>query len=135
MQLNNHTFYVFVNLHNHIYKLSQDLAARNILVGDKETCKVTDFSLLQEIPKDDSIHQMQTNVPCPVRWMPPESLSQRKFSTASDVWSFGVLQWEMFNPKKTPYGSFSNMEVAMKVREREGGGGGGRELVTLYKFI
>jgi serine/threonine protein kinase len=84
-------------------------------VGDNETCKVADFGLLREIPKDDSIYQMHTNVPCPVRWMPPESISQRKFSTASDVWSFGVLQWEMFNPKKTPYGSFGNMEVAMKV--------------------
>lgn len=93
----------------------QDLAARNILVGDNETCKVADFGLLREIPKDDSIYQMHTNVPCPVRWMPPESISQRKFSMASDVWSFGVLQWEMFNPKKMPYGSFGNMEVAMKV--------------------
>ena len=98
------------------YKLPQDLAARNILVGDNETCKVADFGLLREIPKDDSIYQMHTNVPCPVRWMPPESISQRKFSTASDVWSFGVLQWEMFNPKKLPYGNSSNMDVAMKVR-------------------
>ncbi len=97
------------------YQLTQDLAGRNILVSDNETCKVADFGLLREIPKDDSIYQMHTNVPCPVRWMPPESISQRKFSTASDVWSFGVLQWEMFNPKKMPYGSFGNMEVAMKV--------------------
>ena len=106
----------FINFHTTFYKPSQDLAARNILVGDNETCKVADFGLLREIPKDDSIYQMHTNVPCPVRWMPPESISQRKFSTASDVWSFGVLQWEMFNPKKMPYGSAGNMEVAMKVR-------------------
>ena len=94
------------------------MAARNILVGENETCKVADFGLLRELPKDDSIYQMQTNVPCPVRWMPPESISQRKFSTASDVWSFGVLQWEMFNPKKTPYSTFGNMEVAMKVTKK-----------------
>ena len=111
------TLYCFVNLCTTLNSVNcwQDLAARNILVGDNETCKVADFGLLREIPKDDSIYQMHTNVPCPVRWMPPESISQRKFSTASDVWSFGVLQWEMFNPKKLPYGTFGNMEVAMKV--------------------
>lgn len=84
-------------------------------MADNETCKVADFGLLREIPKDNTIYMMHTNVPCPIRWMAPESISQRKFSTASDVWSFGVLQWEMFNPKKMPYGSFSNMEIAMKV--------------------
>lgn len=95
--------------------LVQDLAARNVLVGENETCKVSDFGLLRELPKDDSIYHMQTNVPCPVRWMPPESISDREFSPASDVWSFGVLQWEMFYPNKTPYEGLGNMEVAMKV--------------------
>jgi len=93
----------------------RDLAARNILVGEGEICKVADFGLLRELPKDDSIYHMQTNVPCPVRWMPPESISERSFSTASDVWSFGILQWEMFNPKKHPYDHMGNIEVAMKV--------------------
>ncbi len=94
----------------------QDLAARNVLVSESEICKVADFGLLRELPKDDSFYHMQTNVPCPVRWMPPESINDRKFSTASDVWSFGVLIWEMFNPTKTPYTGFSNIEVATKVQ-------------------
>ncbi len=93
----------------------QDLAARNVLVTDNETCKVADFGLLRELPKDESFYHMQTNVPCPVRWMPPESITERNFSTASDVWSFGILIWEMFNPTKNPYTSFSNIEVATKV--------------------
>ena len=84
-------------------------------MGESETCKVSDFGLLRELPKDDSIYHMQTNVPCPVRWMPPESISDRIFSPASDVWSFGILQWEMFYPDKTPYTSLGNLEVAMKV--------------------
>lgn len=87
------------------------------MVGENETCKVSDFGLLRELPKDDNIYCMQTNVPCPVRWMPPESIEQRKFSAASDVWSFGILQWEMFYPHKTPYENLGNIEVAMKVSE------------------
>lgn len=101
-------------VHNAITE--QDLAARNVLVGDNETCKVSDFGLLRELPKDDSIYHMQTTVPCPVRWMPPESIADRDFSPASDVWSFGILQWEMFNPRETPYAKLGNLEVAMKVQ-------------------
>ena len=106
---------------HHTHTHTQDLAARNILVGEGEICKVADFGLLRELPKDDSIYHMQTNVPCPVRWMPPESISERSFSTASDIWSFGILQWEMFNPKKHPYNHMSNIEVATKVCEVVGG--------------
>ena len=95
--------------------LEQDLAARNILISEDETCKVSDFGLLRELPKDDSIYHMQTNVPCPIRWMPPESITDRKFSPASDVWSFGVLQWEMFQPSKTPYQKMRNIEIPVKV--------------------
>lgn len=84
-------------------------------MGENETCKVSDFGLLRELPKDDTIYHMQTNVPCPVRWMPPESIADRQFSPASDVWSFGILQWEMFHPDKTPYEHLGNIEVAMKV--------------------
>ncbi len=76
---------------------------------------MADFGLLRELPKDDSFYHMQTNVPCPVRWMPPESITDRNFSPASDVWSFGILIWEMFTPTKTPYATFSNIEVATKV--------------------
>ena len=96
---------------------SQDLAARNVLVGSTEICKVADFGLLREIPRDDSIYHSQHNVPCPIRWMPPESISDRHFSPASDVWSFGVLVWEMFNPTKLPYAKYDNIGCATKVGE------------------
>ena len=104
----------YTHTHTHTHTL-QDLAARNVLVSENETCKVADFGLLREVPKDDSFYHMQTNVPCPVRWMPPESISDRNFSAASDVWSFGVLLWEIFNPTKTPYEKLGNIEVASKV--------------------
>lgn len=74
-------------------------------------CKVADFGLLRELPQDDSIYVSTSNVPCPIRWMPPEAISKRSFSVASDVWSFGILQWEIFNPKKMPYSGMNNFEV------------------------
>lgn len=93
----------------------QDLAARNVIVGENELCKVADFGLLRELPPDDSIYHSKSNVPCPVRWMAPESIWSRAFSTASDVWSFGILQWEMFYPDRLPYQNMENMECAVNV--------------------
>ena len=94
---------------------TQNLAAHNILVGDDETCKVADSGLLLEVPRGDSIKKC-ADISYHVRWMPPESISQHKFSSASDVWSFGILLWEMFNPGKIPYEKFDDMQVATNVR-------------------
>ena len=85
----------------------QDLAARNVMVDDQKTCKVADFGLLREIPKDDAIYQSKTAIPLPIRWMPPESLQHRNFSPTTDVWSFGVLLWEMYYPNELPYAELS----------------------------
>ena len=83
-----------------------------------ETCKISDFGLLREIPKDDSIYVSKQGGPVPVRWMAPESLSKREFSTASDVWSYGVLLWEMRYPTVIPYPEIKgNMEVATQVTD------------------
>ena len=92
----------------------QDLAARNVMVDDK-ICKVADFGLLREIPKDNSIYQATTEMPWPIRWMAPESLDNREFSPATDVWSFGVLLWEMYYPNQLPYAEFDNFQVLSKV--------------------
>ena len=72
---------------------------------------MADFGLLREIPQDDSIYYSTHNTPCPIRWMSPEAIVRRKFSAASDVWSFGILQWEMFYPAKTPYENMDNLQV------------------------
>ena len=58
-----------------------------------------------------SSYQSSTPVPLPIRWMSPEALSRKCFSEASDVWSYGVLQWEMFNPNELPYDSLDNIQV------------------------
>ena len=55
--------------------------------------------------------------PMPVRWMAPESLTIKHFSVASDVWSYGVLMWEMFKPTKMPYEEFGIYQIASKLQE------------------
>ena len=85
------------------------------MVDNRETCKVADFGLLREIPKDDTIYQATTEMPWPIRWMAPESLDNREFSPATDVWSFGVLLWEMYYPNQRPYADLNNVQVLSKV--------------------
>ena len=86
------------------------------MVGQDEICKVGDFGLLRELPQGEAVYVAKTDIPLPVKWMAPESLEDGHFSTASDVWSFGVLMWEMYNPKETPYGEICDpLRLAMKI--------------------
>lgn len=87
------------------------------MVGKNEICKVGDFGLLREIPKDSSIYvSTSANTLFPVRWMAPESLEDREFSPASDVWSFGIVLWELVNPGAKPYGEkFTEFECGMRI--------------------
>lgn len=75
------------------------------MVGKNEICKVGDFGLLREIPKDAKSYVSTSNCLFPVRWMAPESLDGKEFSPASDIWSYGVTLWEMANPGDKPYGN------------------------------
>lgn len=93
----------------------QDLAARNILVTDREECKVGDLGQIIEVPKDGDKTRRVTESRLPLRWCAPEYLRERKCSTASDVWSFGVVMWEMANPGRQPYENLSNEEVIQKI--------------------
>lgn len=94
----------------------QDLAARNVMVASNEICKVADFGLLRELPTDETIYIQSSKTPVPIRWMAPESIEKRQFSTASDIWSYGVLLWEMFQPTKLPYAEHhDNMQCAIAI--------------------
>jgi serine/threonine protein kinase len=86
-------------------------------VGVNELCKVGDFGMLRELPSDDSIYVSSSNIPCPIRWMPPEAISSRSFSVSSDVWSFGILLWEILNPGKIPYARMDNYQVISKIND------------------
>ena len=87
------------------------------MVSQDEICKVGDFGLLRELPKDVDIYVAKTKVAFPIRWMAPESLMRKEFSPATDVWSFGVVMWEMYNPKVKPYKGMNNTQVAVNVNQ------------------
>jgi serine/threonine protein kinase len=78
------------------------------LVGTEEICKVGDFGLLRELPEGAKVYVSKSELPLPLRWMAPESLEDNKFSTPSDVWSFGVVMWEMDNPSEIPFSDIND---------------------------
>uniref|UniRef100_W5MD10 Tyrosine-protein kinase n=1 Tax=Lepisosteus oculatus TaxID=7918 RepID=W5MD10_LEPOC len=87
----------------------RDLAARNILVGDDLMCKVADFGLARIIK--DNVYISNKRMQIPVRWTAPEAAVHQQFSPKSDVWSFGILLYEMITHGKLPYDGMSNRDV------------------------
>ncbi|EGD75115.1 TK protein kinase [Salpingoeca rosetta] len=94
----------------------RDLAARNILVANDLTCKVADFGLSKEID-DSSDYFISEGGKVPIKWTAPEAIQQRKYTSSSDVWSFGVVMWEIMAFGEKPYGTMNNFEVVRKVEE------------------
>lgn len=98
------------------YIVHRDLAARNVLVGDKEgaipAVRVADFGLAKMFNEDYSIYISQPGGRLPVKWMAPEALFTNTFSIKSDVWSYGILLYEVFTRGGTPYPGLSNGETA-----------------------
>ncbi|XP_023670025.1 NT-3 growth factor receptor-like [Paramormyrops kingsleyae] len=88
----------------------RDLATRNCLVGNGLLVKIGDFGMSRDIYSTD-YYRVGGHTMLPVRWMPPESIMYRKFTTESDVWSFGVILWEIFTYGKQPWFQLSNNEV------------------------
>ncbi|XP_061432913.1 tyrosine-protein kinase SRK3-like [Lethenteron reissneri] len=85
-----------------------DLAARNILMGQDKICKVADFGLSHKLKEE---YYDATGHVVPYQWMAPEVLIQLKFTRKSDVWSFGVLLYELFTDGKHPYGEMDKQQV------------------------
>uniref|UniRef100_A0A669P9X4 Tyrosine-protein kinase receptor n=2 Tax=Phasianidae TaxID=9005 RepID=A0A669P9X4_PHACC len=113
----------------------RDLATRNCLVGANLLVKIGDFGMSRDVYSTDYYREgprpkgqlsaawqrhrlappaaatVGGHTMLPIRWMPPESIMYRKFTTESDVWSFGVILWEIFTYGKQPWFQLSNTEV------------------------
>ncbi|XP_046850980.1 fibroblast growth factor receptor 4-like [Xenia sp. Carnegie-2017] len=84
--------------------IHRDLAARNILVSEDRVMKIADFGLARDIHQID-YYRKTTDGRLPVKWMALEALFERVYTTQSDVWSFGIVIWEMLTFGGTPYPS------------------------------
>ncbi|XP_065060997.1 ephrin type-B receptor 1-B-like [Rhopilema esculentum] len=89
--------------------IHRDLAARNILVNDDMVCKVADFGMSRELSEEDTYNT--TGGKIPARWTAPEAIQFKKFTIASDVWSYGILLWEIMSYGERPYWDWGNYEV------------------------
>ncbi|XP_060082185.1 tyrosine-protein kinase SRK2-like isoform X1 [Ylistrum balloti] len=93
----------------------RDLRAANILVGENNEVKVADFGLARLIQED--IYEAHEHTKFPIKWTAPEAAFDRKFSIKSDVWSFGVLLYEILTFGRVPYPGMNGHEVLSKVEK------------------
>eukprot|EP01117_Protostelium_nocturnum_P016233 TRINITY_DN6379_c0_g1_i2.p1 TRINITY_DN6379_c0_g1~~TRINITY_DN6379_c0_g1_i2.p1 ORF type:complete len:812 (-),score=256.47 TRINITY_DN6379_c0_g1_i2:21-2456(-) len=101
-------------LHLHLEKIvHRDLAVRNILLSKHLECKVSDFGLSRQSQTVDSASVTTTEVG-PLKWMSPESITRREYSSRSDVWSFGVVVWEIVTVQD-PFAKKSPVEAAIAI--------------------
>lgn len=117
----------------------RDVAARNILVNSNLVCKVSDFGMSRVLEDDpEAAYTTRVSVPArhcpvpylsafinasishvqggkiPIRWTAPEAIAYRKFTSASDVWSYGIVMWEVMSYGERPYWDMSNQDVSNK---------------------
>ncbi|XP_041065044.1 fibroblast growth factor receptor 2-like isoform X9 [Carcharodon carcharias] len=96
--------------------IHRDLAARNVLVTENNVMKIADFGLARDVHNID-YYKKTTNGRLPVKWMAPEALFDRVYTHQSDVWSFGVLMWEIFTLGGSPYPGIPVEELFKLLKE------------------
>ncbi|NXF41127.1 FES kinase, partial [Nyctibius bracteatus] len=96
--------------------IHRDLAARNCLVTEKNTLKISDFGMSRE--EEDGVYASTGGMKqIPVKWTAPEALNYGRYSSESDVWSFGILLWEAFSLGAVPYANLSNQQTREAVEQ------------------
>ncbi|MCJ8749822.1 hypothetical protein PDJAM_G00192130 [Pangasius djambal] len=115
----------YLEIQNYIHR---DLAARNVLVGDNNNCKVADFGLARvfscegdgvydyEDNEEECVYEVKQGTKLPIKWTAPEALHENKFTIKSDVWSFGILLYEIMTFGQTPYSTLTNVQVMQRLR-------------------
>uniref|UniRef100_A0A8C4F4U2 Tyrosine-protein kinase n=1 Tax=Dicentrarchus labrax TaxID=13489 RepID=A0A8C4F4U2_DICLA len=89
----------------------RDLAARNVLLVNQQFAKISDFGLSKALGADDNYYKARTAGKWPLKWYAPECINFHKFSSKSDVWSFGITMWEAFSYGGKPYKKMKGPEV------------------------
>ena len=98
----------------------KDLAARNILVGNNQLCKIGDFGLAQKLNQNGKFY-MNANYLFPIKWTAPEIYEpdgdgKRSYTIKSDVWAFGILLYELVTLGEDPYKGLNNKQVMNKIK-------------------
>ncbi|KAG8455364.1 hypothetical protein GDO86_001529 [Hymenochirus boettgeri] len=93
----------------------RDLAARNVLLVTQHYAKISDFGLSKVIAPDENYYKAKSYGKWPVKWYAPECMNFYKFSSKSDVWSFGVLMWEAYSYGQKPYQGMKGGDVSKMI--------------------
>ncbi|KAK5851633.1 hypothetical protein PBY51_023173 [Eleginops maclovinus] len=102
----------YLEEHNFVHR---DLAARNVLLVTHHYAKISDFGLSKAVGEDQNYYKAKGHGKWPVKWYAPECINYLKFSSKSDVWSFGVLMWEAFSYGHKPYKGMKGNEVMQMI--------------------
>ncbi|XP_048251594.1 tyrosine-protein kinase Fer-like [Haliotis rufescens] len=94
--------------------IHRDLAARNCLVGDNNVVKISDFGMSRE-EEEYTVSEGMKQIP--IKWTAPEALNYGKYTTICDVWSYGILMWEIFSGGTTPYPGWTNGQSREKIED------------------
>ncbi|XP_013420550.1 muscle, skeletal receptor tyrosine protein kinase [Lingula anatina] len=104
---------VYLSERNFVHR---DLATRNCLVGNEMVVKIADFGLARQIDSVIDFYKGDESDAIPIRWMPLETILYNQFSLRSDIWSFGVVLWEIFSFALQPYYGMTHEEVVQYVK-------------------